>query len=577
MARALLLKRPSPLVFPGVRAGFDPSHPAAKSAFLSAVPSGANFYNLLTGKKAAIVGSPTSGIDGSIGSYALPVSNTGYFQFSGLPTNTPAGFTFACIISSPSSWVNFTSLIQSSLAGVPQFYIDTGGNFGFYVSAGKSFFQAPATGGVPIFVAMSNDGSGSRCVMKNLRTGAITTATAGSDGSTAWGGTITIGGQAGGSGQGTPISAAMASSASLSMAQLQQWAQDPWLFWYPRSLDLSMMLSAGFGNSAALFGRTAVMSFGKLAAPAGAAPLGAKTIAAMKTTAAATAAMPLAGKTLAAAKSSSTPSSSAQMAARASIAARSTALFSGVAGLAGRAAAGLRIRASYGAPMIALVGAVMLQIKVAANSRGTAALSGRAAAAVKSPGTLAGLVGLAGRSAAGARARASAGFVAGLVGQTAARAKAGATAAGKVSLAAATRLAAVARLVPPGAIALVAAAFMRVVARAAPQGSATLQGRVQARAAAAGAAGGAVGLSGRLRVTAAARASASVVAGLAALAGRVAASLSLRGIIGLVGGLFVASPRIASPAGENRTVTPVESPRIVIVSAEGRSGEPKGP
>jgi len=30
----------------------------------------------------------------------------------------------------------------------------------------------------------------------------------------------------------------------MSMAQLLEWAQDPWSFWYPRKLDHSMMLRA---------------------------------------------------------------------------------------------------------------------------------------------------------------------------------------------------------------------------------------------------------------------------------------------------------------------------------------------
>ncbi len=69
-----LLYRRNPLAFPGRAPGFDPIHPAASSAVISAISSGGNFVNLINGNSGTLTGTPTASIDGTIGATAADVA-----------------------------------------------------------------------------------------------------------------------------------------------------------------------------------------------------------------------------------------------------------------------------------------------------------------------------------------------------------------------------------------------------------------------------------------------------------------------------------------------------------------------
>lgn len=258
------LRNPNPLGFPGgVRPGFDASHAAAKQIKFSGVSRGANFGSILKGTVGSLTGTPTSAINAFCGVATNYSASTMNSAFAGFTTNTPAAFTFA-VICVPVTLGGATQLIitdgaSGSSAGTQGIGFNGSNKWTVGIGSTPTFIATSSTPAVvantPYFIAVSElGGTGYNIVVSNLRTGQTTsevvaTATAIS----VWTGTFNVGNQNAANGarvfQGL-IAAVMCSEGYLSVPQLLQWAQDPWSFWYPRTLDLTQML---VGVSAATF------------------------------------------------------------------------------------------------------------------------------------------------------------------------------------------------------------------------------------------------------------------------------------------------------------------------------------
>lgn len=237
--------RPNPLIYPARhKPGFDPTHPVANSVRLSAVASGSNFVNLLSGKAGTISGTPVSAISGVIG----PSTNIGAgvssdrVTFSGMPIASSAMTMAAIMIGAVPGGTNpaiFSNTSSSSSGYI--FYQNNGTGILTIQQWGigsNSFSTVIPVPGHPCFVAATKDANGSFFVSTDLITGAIQSNSAGGGSvSGTPNGTYTIGNWPAANLDDprlTPMSAVMYSDVVTSSQLLLQWAQDPWAFWYPR-------------------------------------------------------------------------------------------------------------------------------------------------------------------------------------------------------------------------------------------------------------------------------------------------------------------------------------------------------
>lgn len=231
----------------GLMPGFDPSHIAAKNPAMSCISLGNTFHNILGKSPATIkIGAPTSVIHNTIG------------VATSLSAGNPGVADQVAITSGPNiSLISGTQAITLALIGVYNdatafrsclqagdgithggtVLLQTGsGTFRLTIPGGATNLATgiPVVAGEPFFVATSISLSGTAFIKKNLKTGAVSTAT----GSTNSVGDITDGvfllGEAGSqSGMSGFIAAAMCSNNSLSLSALLEWSDDPWSFWYP--------------------------------------------------------------------------------------------------------------------------------------------------------------------------------------------------------------------------------------------------------------------------------------------------------------------------------------------------------
>lgn len=228
----------------GLRPRFNPRHPAAVGIApahgFSGISRSNTFINLLNGAVGTVVSTPTASIFGRIGPCTYyPTATTASSTFSGQSTAADSQGTVAAIFQ-PATVVASTTCL---------FYTSGGATSGMGIgmsSTSKLIFlclggtNATSTigiaAGVPYFFAASNQPSGS-CyfVLTRLDNGSISQDTQPRAGPTA---TATTGVYAVGN---TPsssrvpdarIAAAMFSPKAISFAALQQWATNPWSFWY---------------------------------------------------------------------------------------------------------------------------------------------------------------------------------------------------------------------------------------------------------------------------------------------------------------------------------------------------------
>lgn len=252
MLKGPISKRPSPFIFPGGSPGFDPNHPASRGLSagkgLSVIAVNGNIVNLLNAKIGAITGSPTKTIKSVIGPATnFPNSATVQTQFSGFSTAAlPAGITQAGIVIFDSVTSNtFATIIDSAPTGTLNLLGMTSSNVVGQYSQGQIDTTFVPIVGVPYFIAASLKNSSLVCtfVITNLLTGKVfTQAVTCPIAATTPTATCVIGGSQAAYPLFGSLAAAMYSRTVLSPAELLAWANDPWSFWYPNKLDLSMML-----------------------------------------------------------------------------------------------------------------------------------------------------------------------------------------------------------------------------------------------------------------------------------------------------------------------------------------------
>lgn len=241
----MLLEIRDRLAYPAGRApGADYSHPALSGCVLSAVPSTGSFVSLLSGARGIVNGvSVAGGIDGRLGPVtSFPGNGNVSFPGSngGKTTLTIAAiFTLTALSGSPAYIINDSAVGVNGIG----YNLTLPNNFLGYIS-GNSFgsnnpFQTvgnPAVG-VPFFLAFSANGQVGAAVVVRLDTGQIwliPTSVAIAPG--LGDGTLYIGNRGTNSRNlAGSIAAVMYSTAALSLQQLEQWAEDPWSFWYPRN------------------------------------------------------------------------------------------------------------------------------------------------------------------------------------------------------------------------------------------------------------------------------------------------------------------------------------------------------
>lgn len=247
------------LAYPGGRPGFNSGHVAGSGviASLVAAPGVGQFNNIFSGGAGTLVSSPTAAIHGIIGPSVVGTSGAGIgVIFSGYATGIGSvPFTLACIATAPASFAAGAQAMIGFGASADNagFYLRTAQTTGVLVAscpAGTTQTSALALViNVPYFVVISNaPGVVVNYLAKRLDTGQIFTATTAACAPINGNGVITLL-QESGRGWGGAISHAMVSLSHMPMSALQQWATDPWGFWYPYSnygsIDIGAIIAAG--------------------------------------------------------------------------------------------------------------------------------------------------------------------------------------------------------------------------------------------------------------------------------------------------------------------------------------------
>jgi len=261
-----LAYRRNQLAYPGGRnPGFDPAHIAAGgSTRWSAVATGNAFINLLNGKPTTVSGTEAANmtrIGPAVSGSTTAAGNT----IANPTTTTPAALTLAAIIiPTVSSGANY--LVSTSSSGT------YGGNTLELVALVLKLYAAnttlvssglPALSlNVPYFVAVScNPTIGlANFIVANLATGQIHAASvAQTTAFSAYTALGVIGGTTlGNSRYGSQVACAMVSEAYLSPGQLLAWAQNPWDFWYPPTVENLIFTSFKGGSLSPVTGALAV-------------------------------------------------------------------------------------------------------------------------------------------------------------------------------------------------------------------------------------------------------------------------------------------------------------------------------
>lgn len=241
------------------RARFNPAHFMArgitKTNGFSGVAVNGNIFDLQGARPATIAGAPTAKSYSAIGPTVDYTGGTDESQFTGRSTAVNNNNTFGLIFQLDSLNGGAGVLFAQSFNGGNPLLV-TGVAYG---ASGASLNAIIATSlvslgsytfltGVPYFVATSYSTTNYSTVILRLDTGQLLTFTgtgtftapASADGSYCIGNVTAFGAAQIGGG----IAAAMFSPALHGVADLVQWAQDPWSFWYePQKLNRAMLYS----------------------------------------------------------------------------------------------------------------------------------------------------------------------------------------------------------------------------------------------------------------------------------------------------------------------------------------------
>jgi hypothetical protein len=252
----------NPFVYPGDRLlGFDPTHPASQNGVtLSAVAatgSGIQVAGQFAIKPSTITGTSANVVDGIIGPCMQPATNNnaqnnfvtwqlgGGAAYSVKNTHTLAGI---CRPLAINGGTNSILMSEGTFAGAAAGSFQIG-----YTTAGKWSFTAynisipvppfSVVAGVPVFVAMSASSAGTTAtfntILVNLNTGSIQTSTqTNSPITTPTPNAVNMGSNSVANRSfGGNVAAIMVSNSFLSLNQLIAWANDPWSFWYPPTVE----------------------------------------------------------------------------------------------------------------------------------------------------------------------------------------------------------------------------------------------------------------------------------------------------------------------------------------------------
>ena len=262
---AILPFRPNRLAYPGSSPGIDFSHIAMKgmqTAF-SVVPNGANFFNYASAQAGTVAnGTPTYSLYGSVGPNVY-FGTSQWITFANQST-AKATVNMACIatFTSTSGFRPFFCNSTDSSKGI-DYCILSGITVAFRNGDNVTLVASPATN-VPYFIATSSyhPAAGApisyslNAVVVNLLTGQVFTKVASntSGGPTAANGSFVLGTDATPNAVGAYIAAAFLGTSTgtslLSIPELLQWAQDPWSFWYPQTVDFASSLAPSQGAAA---------------------------------------------------------------------------------------------------------------------------------------------------------------------------------------------------------------------------------------------------------------------------------------------------------------------------------------
>lgn len=256
MARALLLTRPSPLSYPGGNPGFDAAHLAAPQTVFSGVASAGGFF-CFKGPigKGTLNSTVAQQVKGILGPTLNLSTTTSCVDFTAPNVSSPKGITIAAIFSFSTlngAGQNIFAWTDGSFNGLTFFLENTNNQLGCFSGGSSVLGSFTIAANTPYFAVASNSAGGLKILLKNLQTGKVQTASLGAVTiANTTSGQFIVGAQEGNAaGIVGNMAAAMCAQSYLSMAQIQQWALDPWSFWYPRTLDLGMMLAAPSGATA---------------------------------------------------------------------------------------------------------------------------------------------------------------------------------------------------------------------------------------------------------------------------------------------------------------------------------------
>jgi hypothetical protein len=215
---------------------FDPAHLAAQNTRFVGIPGGGNFVNLLNGGVGTLAGTPTSSIDSAVGSFCKFPSTTAV-TFANNPATADTNFTIAAILRVPTAAGDYVFENSTNGTGGVALRVASTGNVSVrYVGPGTLATTLSCPAGLPFFVAVSGSGATVlNSVCTHLGTGAIQATTRAGNAIGASNGTYIIGDidtLAANNSFVNPLGPVMFSANYLSLAQLTQWAQNPWSFWY---------------------------------------------------------------------------------------------------------------------------------------------------------------------------------------------------------------------------------------------------------------------------------------------------------------------------------------------------------
>lgn len=237
----------NPLVFPGgVRPGIDYTHPALINVqpgqiptLQSWIPTGRTLINLTNGVRAGTTGTvnAASTVVGPATVYPLTANNYNNYTPPAVGWSTATFGSIFILTAAGGAWLMRTaagsaSYAQSFNSGVPNWQV-----------AGNpiTLVGLPACAlNTPYFYGVTIRNQRQYGVLVNLSTGQIWTGTSSQAGNpTETSGLTQIGAQVGGQ-----IAAQMGVAAYIGLGGLLAWAERPWDFWYPPTLE-DMILSTG--------------------------------------------------------------------------------------------------------------------------------------------------------------------------------------------------------------------------------------------------------------------------------------------------------------------------------------------